>query len=105
METFSKITFSCIVFGEILSGCITYRDFDKELDQYVGLSVTQVNYPRAYNSKLSKIDEKNSTAEYTFGGNCRWVFVTDNNTDVILSWHYSDENAAERCHGLALTAH
>ena len=105
MDTLSKITISCIVFGVILSGCITYRDFDKELDHYVGLPVSQVDYPRAYNSKLSNTEEKTSSAEYTFSGNCRWVFVTDNNTDVILSWHYSDENAAERCHGLALTAH
>lgn len=88
-----------------LAGCVSSRSLDWYLDRAIGLRPDQVSYPPLDRAKVLSVDNGRVTTSYEASGarRCRWEFVSDEATQVILSWRYPDESAREACQGLART--
>lgn len=88
-----------------LAGCVSFRSLDLALDQAVGKHPDQISDLPLSRAKVLRSEGARITTAYEFSGagRCRWEFVSDATSKVILSWRYPDDEARSRCQGLART--
>lgn len=86
----------------VISGCVTYMNFDQVLDSCVGKNAEAL--PSAAKDRLISTREEDGlrVSEYGFDvlKRCRWQFVIDPNNSGILSWRYPDTQAMAWCRQL-----
>jgi hypothetical protein len=88
--------------ASLLSGCITYGNFDAALDSCIGKELSAVRYPALSFPVASRTDQGFVVNEYSIDVllRCRWEFVTEGKERIVRSWRYPSAEAQRWCHEL-----
>jgi hypothetical protein len=94
----------CII---VFVGCTISRiDFDAKLNSTIGSPLPTTWYNQSNDPRLKKIVNENLNVviyEHRIDGpvKCAWTVDVDKKTNLVLSWKYVSQEAADSCHDLA----
>jgi hypothetical protein len=97
-----KMNLLFVLVAVALCSCVPFRNFDADLNKYVGRKPGELDYPPMNILLSSSVTDGALMSEYSLNylKKCRWVFISDVNDEKIMKWHYPDSDSEKACHQL-----